>query len=48
MSSKNNVVKITKYDELVKNGSVIQTTDTSNLVKKTDYDTKMSEIEKKY
>ena len=31
---KNNVVKKTKHDELVKNVNTIQTTDTSNLVQK--------------
>ena len=31
----------------LKKVNTIQTTDTSNLVKKTDYDTKISEIEKK-
>ena len=31
---KNNVVKKTKHDELVKNVNAIQTTDTSNLVQK--------------
>ena len=32
---------------MVKKVNVIQTTDTSNLVKKADYDTKIYEIEKK-
>ena len=41
---KKDVVKKTKYDELV---NAIQTTDTSNLVKKTDHNTKFSENEKK-
>ena len=44
---KNDAVKMTEYDELVKKVNAIQTTDTSNLVKKTDYNTKISEIEKK-
>ena len=44
---KSNAVKKTEYHELVKKVNTIQTTDTSNLVKKTDYDTKISEIEKK-
>ena len=44
---KNDVVKKTEYDELVKNIKAIQTTDTSNLVKKTDYNTKINETEKK-
>ena len=44
---KNKVVKKTVYDELVKNVDAIETTDTSNLVKKADYDIKIDEIEKK-
>ena len=37
-----------KYnDELVKQANAIQTTDTSNLDKKADYNTKIEEIEKK-
>ena len=44
---KSNAVKKTEYHELVKKVNTIQTTDTRNLVKKTDYDTKISEIEKK-
>ena len=36
---KNEVAKKTVYDELVKKVNAIQTTDTSNLVKKVDYDT---------
>ena len=40
--------EVAKKTELVKKGKAIQTTDTSNLVKKeTDYDTKISETEKK-
>ena len=40
--------EVVKKTELVKKGKAIQTTDTSNLVKKkTDYDTKISETEKK-
>ena len=35
------------YNELVKKVNAIQTTDTSNLVKKTEYNTKIGEIEKK-
>ena len=35
------------YDELVKKFNGIQTTDTSNLVKKADYDIKFVEIKKK-
>ena len=37
----------TEYDELIKKINAIQTTDTSNLVKKTGYNTKLNEIEKK-
>ena len=44
---KNNIVKKTDYDELVKKVNVIQAIDTSNLVEKTDYNTKIIEIEKK-
>ena len=44
---KSNVAKETEYDELVKKVSAIQNTDTSNLVQKTDYNTKINEIEKK-
>ena len=40
-------VKKTEYDELIKNVSNIKTTDTIDLVKKTDYNTKDKEIEKK-
>ena len=36
-----------KVDELIKNVSNIKTTDTIDLVKKTDYNTKDKEIEKK-
>ena len=35
------------YDELVKKFNAIQTNDTSSLVKKADYNTKIDEIEKK-
>ena len=45
--SKNEVVKTTIYDELVKNINAIQTTDTSNLVKKTDFERKIGHTEKK-
>ena len=44
---KNDVVKKTEYDEFVKNVNAIQTTGTSNLVKKTDYNIKINEIEKR-
>ena len=40
---KNIVVKKTEYNELVKNVNAIQTTDTSDLVKKIDYNTKSNE-----
>ena len=49
---KNDAIKNTKYHELVKKVSNIisniNTTDTSDLVKKVDNDTKIGEIEKKY
>ena len=35
------------YNELVKKVNAIQTTDTSNLVKKAGYETKITEIKKK-
>ena len=44
---KKEVVKKTEYDELVKKVNTIKTTDTRNLVKKTEYNTKTDEIEKK-
>ena len=44
---KNEVVEKTEHNELFKKVNPIQTTDTSILVKKTDYDTKIGEIEKK-
>ena len=44
---KNDLVKKTDYNELVKNVNSIQTTDTSNSTQKADYDTQISEIEKK-
>ena len=42
----NDVVKKIVYNELLKNVNAIQTTNTSNLVKKSDYNKKISEIEK--
>ena len=45
---KTDVVKKDKYDELIKKVDAIKATDTSNLLKKTDYDTKISETEKNY
>ena len=45
---KNYVLDKTEYDELVKKVNAVQTNDTSNLVKKTAYDIRISEIEKKY
>ena len=42
---KNDDVRKTEYNEIVKKVNVIQTTDTRNLFKKTDYDTKINEIE---
>ena len=44
---KNEVFKKTEYNGLVKKINNINTTDTSNLVKKTDNTTKINEIEKK-
>ena len=38
---KNNVVKDTEYDQLVKKVNDIKTTDTSDLVKNIDYNTKL-------
>ena len=43
-----NVVNQTEYNELVKKVNAIQTTDTGNLVKKSDYNTKIGKIEKKF
>ena len=40
-----NVIK-TEYDELVKKYNAVQTTDTTDLVKKADYNTKIVDIEK--
>ena len=44
---KDDVVKKTECDELVQKVNAIQTTDTINLFRKTDYNTKINEIEKK-
>ena len=44
---KNNAVKKNEHDELVKNVNAIQATYTSDLVKKTDCNTKINELEKK-
>ena len=41
---KNNAVKKTKYDELFKKVDAVESTGTSNLVKKLDYNTKVNEI----
>ena len=41
---KNDVAKKTEYNILVKRVNNTNTTDTSDLVKKTDYDTKTNEI----
>ena len=41
---KNNAVKKTKYDELFKEVDAVESTGTSNLVKKLDYNTKINEI----
>ena len=43
---KNDIFKKTEHDELVKKVNAIKTTDTSKLVQKTDYNTKIYEIEK--
>ena len=44
---KNEVVKKTEYNEVVKKVNNINTTDTSDLVKILDYNTKINEIESK-
>ena len=44
---KNEIVTKTLYDELAKNVNAIETTDTSNLAKKADYNKTFSEFEKK-
>ena len=44
---KNKFVKRNEYNELVKKFNNISTTDTSDLVEKTDYSVKINEIEKK-
>ena len=44
---KNNDVKKTKYDKLGKEVNAVQTSDTSDLVKKFNYNTKINEIENK-
>ena len=44
---KTDVAKKTKYDELVRKVNNINTTDTSDLVKELDYDTKVGGIENK-
>ena len=44
---KNEVVKKTEYNEVVKKVNNINTTDTSDLVKMLDYNTKINEIESK-
>ena len=43
---KKEVVKKTEYNELVKKVNAIKTTDTRNLLRKTDYDKKISEIQR--
>ena len=42
----NNIVKKTEYHELVRKVNDIQTTDSSDLVKKDYYNTKIEKIEK--
>ena len=44
---KNDVVKKTLFDELVKKVNAIKTFDASDLVKKADYNTRIENIEKK-
>ena len=44
---KNNVIKKTEYDELVKKVNNVNTTDASGLIKKADYNSKINEIDKK-
>ena len=44
---KNDIIKKTEDDELVKKVNNIKTTDNSDLVKKADNNTKLSEIEEK-
>ena len=44
---KNKVVKITVYNKLIKKVNSVLTSDTSNLVKNKEYDTKIKEIEDK-
>ena len=44
---KNDVVTNAKYNKLIKTINAIQTTDTSDLVKKTVYNTKINEIDQK-
>ena len=44
---KNEVVKKTEHNDLVEKVNNINTTDTSDLVKKPDYNTKINETEKK-
>ena len=44
---KNDVVKKTEYNELVRKFDKIKTTGTSDLVRKTDFSTKINEIENK-
>ena len=45
--AKHYVNKKTEFDESVKKANAIKITDISNLVKKTDYNTKINKIEKK-
>ena len=47
MQKKLGAIKKTEYDQLVKKVNVVQTTDTSNLAKKTDYNKEVNESEKK-
>ena len=45
---KNEVLKNTEYDKLVKNVNAVQTTDTSNLVKKLTMTQKLVKLKRKY
>ena len=44
---KDDLVKKSEYDELIKKVNNVSTTDTSNLEKKSDYNAKINEIENK-
>ena len=46
-AAKHYINKKTEFDESVKKANAIKTNDISNLVKKTDYNTKINKIENK-